>query len=484
MLSRDRTSAGDRMSDELFALVRALIRVGAPLALLAVAACQSAELPSAPAPGGKLAPSEALRSLTGATSTNIMPLAPPGDPQQYWGDARGLNDAGQVTGTVQTLGEFRPYLWSASTGVFTIITQTCCPTQVGTDVNDLGVAVGSSDGGPGGAGRGWVFEGGVYTTLSILPGLDQFRSARAVAINDAGVIVGSSQITTGPTHAVLWDDALVIQDLGTLGGTNSAAIDINASGQVIGSSQTAGNAATHFFLWSAGTGMQDLNTIIDPNVTSVVEINAAGQIIGSYTTTGGQSHAFLYTPGSGLLDLGTLGGTTSAPTGLNDNGQVVGSSTLADGTMHAFLWTPTDGMEDITAITGVPEVRRLNDNLQTLTGTAAPTTAPNSSSRTLPQLVQLQFTPSGGGGGENAPPVAAFTWSCERKKCSFDASGSTDDHGIVSYVWDFDKDKGGGKTHGVKTHTTYPKGGTHDVMLTVTDTNGQTNSVTHTVALP
>jgi len=166
------------------------------------------------------------------------------------------------------------------------------------------------------------------TTLPILAGGDPEQFAGAVAINDAGLIVGYSPSPTG-RHAVLWSAAGVVQDLGTLGGSTSEAIDINSSGLVIGKSLIAGDAATHFFLWSTETGMQDLNTLLG-EITSVVEINDAGQIIGTHIATGGASHAFLYTPGSGLRDLGTLGGATSAPTGLNNAGQVVGSSELAD----------------------------------------------------------------------------------------------------------------------------------------------------------
>ena len=42
---------------------------------------------------------------------------------------------------------------------------------------------------------------------------------------------------------------------------------------------------------------------------------------------------------------------------------------------------------------------------------------------------------------ENKRPVAAFTYSCAGQtnahQCAFDASGSTDDTGIVSYRWEW-----------------------------------------------
>jgi probable HAF family extracellular repeat protein len=427
--------------------------------------------------GSTLVPTVARRTLTGATSTPILPEPEPGMTMR--GDARGLNASGQVTGTELGLAprsdDFKPYRWTPGSGAVKLIG--CCDTEWGEDINDAGVVVGSAQTSQIEGNHAFVAVGESMVALPILAGGSSEDHSGAVAINNAGQIVGFSPSPTG-RHAVLWSAAGVIQDLGTLGGSTSQAIDINASGLVIGKSLVAGDAATHFFLWSLETGMQDLNTLLGA-VTSVVEINDAGQITGTYTATGGASHAFLYTPGSGLLDLGTLGGTTSTPTGLNNAGQVVGSSTLADASTHAFLWTPTDGMEDITAITGITAVHRLNDDLQTLAGPVGAPTRPSDFSTTgSPLLVQLDFTPT----VADAPPVAAFTWSCIRKQCAFDARSSTDDHGIVSYAWDFDRDHGGGHARGALARTTYPKGGTHEVTLTVTDTQGQTSSVTHTVA--
>jgi probable HAF family extracellular repeat protein len=450
-----------------------------PALLLALLAACGVEMPTHPT-GRPPAPTEALHALTGASSTQIFPTVPPGEIQPV-GVAVGLNDAGQVTGSAYSLvlsdDDFVAFRWSSGSGAVALVG--CCDTKWGNDINDAGTVVGVAQTSALLGNHAWVATSTSMTTLPALAGSNPELSSGAVAVNNPGQVVGVSPSGMFAYHAVLWSAAGAIQDLGTLGGTNSAAIDINDAGQVIGWSQIAGDAATHFFLWTVGTGLQDLNTVIHPDVTSVVEINAAGQISGTYLTTNGESHAFLYTPGSGLRDLGTLGGSTSAPTGLNDRGDVVGSSTLADGSTHAFLWTASNGMEDVTEITGIAEVHRLNDELQTLTGALAP--SPNPVTGHLsPRLVQLNVTPT----VADAPPVAAFTWSCARKQCVFDASTSSDDDRIVAYAWDFDKDKGGGRTKGAIVKTTYPKGGTHDVVLTVTDTKGQTNSVTHTVTLP
>ena len=373
------------------------MRLAGPSALLVFALCAACGSDAATGPTeNTLAPAVAVRTLTGATSVEILREVAPGSPIRA--DARGLNASGQVTGAQLGLltvgGDFAPY--RSTPGSAVVALEGCCNTQWGADISTAGVVVGTAQSGLLVGTRGFVTIGTTVKSLPILADADPERSAGAVAVNDAGLIVGYSPSAAG-RHAVLWSATGVIQDLGTLGGSTSEAIDVSASGVVIGRSKIAGDTATHFFLWSAETGMQDLNTRLGA-ITSVVEINDAGQIIGTFTTSGGASHAFLFTPGSSLRDLGTLGGATSEPTGLNDAGQVVGSSALADGSMHAFLWTPTDGMEDITAVSGIRTVRRLNAKLQTLGGpVASPTSLPDFSTAGDPLLVQLHFTPASSG---------------------------------------------------------------------------------------
>jgi probable HAF family extracellular repeat protein len=444
----------------------------AALALALLAAC-SGESPTDPT---ALTPGKPVRTLTGGAGAPVLPLRPDWDPQVI-GVAIGLNNTGQVTGSESGLvsidGDFKPFRWSAGTGTVKLVG--CCDTESGNDINDAGAVVGVAQTNALDGSRGFVATGTTMTALSILPGGDPESSAGAMAINNSGQIVGVSPASGFSQHAVLWDDQGSIQDLGTLGGTNSLAIDINDAGQVIGSSQTSGNAATHFFLWSSINGMTDLESLIGTPITSVLEINASSQITGTFTTAGGESHAFLYTPGSGLEDLGTLGGTTSEPTGLNDHGDVVGSSTLGDGTTHAFLWTAADGMEDITALSGINDVRRLNVDLQTLTGALAPAPVPQTGDLN-PRLVQLQVTQS------NAPPTPVFTVNCNGLTCVLDATGSLDDKPGLSYSWNLDKFPGGSAIGAVVT-VTYPHASTRNVTLTVTDASGVSRSTSRTFAI-
>jgi PKD repeat protein len=82
----------------------------------------------------------------------------------------------------------------------------------------------------------------------------------------------------------------------------------------------------------------------------------------------------------------------------------------------------------------------------------------------------------------NEPPEADFTGSCNNttRTCSFNGTGSTDDHGIASYRWKYgDGTQGTGPT---SSHT-YAAAGSYQVTLTVGDGGGLTNSLARTVTL-
>ena len=82
-----------------------------------------------------------------------------------------------------------------------------------------------------------------------------------------------------------------VTDLGTLGGSVSYGLGINASGQVTGTSYTTGDSAQHAFLISSPyTPMTDLGTL-GGSSSYVAGINASGQVTGySYTTAVQSEH--------------------------------------------------------------------------------------------------------------------------------------------------------------------------------------------------
>lgn len=185
----------------------------------------------------------------------------------------------------------------------------------------------------------------------------------ALAVNALGQIVGNSTVAGDATqHGFLSQSGTGMTDLGTLGGTSSqvasndgfGARAINASGQVVGWSSVAGDASQHAFLWQSGTGMTDLGTL-GGTFSYAFAVNAVGQVAGYSTTVGsagGTRHAFLWQNGTGMTDLGTLGGTFSTALAVNPFGQVVGYSATAGGPAHAFLWQSGTGMTDLGTLGG------------------------------------------------------------------------------------------------------------------------------------
>jgi probable HAF family extracellular repeat protein len=112
----------------------------------------------------------------------------------------------------------------------------------------------------------------VVNNLGNLTGVDG-SSVQALALNEAGQVVGQSIDADGKTHAFRTAPNRAIKaldDLGTLSGNFSAAAGINYrypyDSQVVGAASTTNDAAFHAFLWTGkvfnGGTMVDLNTRI------------------------------------------------------------------------------------------------------------------------------------------------------------------------------------------------------------------------------
>lgn len=160
-------------------------------------------------------------------------------------------------------------------------------------------------------------------------------SSQALGINASGQVVGWSNTSSGSQqHAFLWKNG-IIQDLGTFGGNASFAYGINDNGQVVGTylNTDNGNIA---FLWQNGI-VQNLGAWSD-YYSIAYGINDNGQVVGAYVNAGTYKEGgFLWHNGI-MLDIGTLGGNDTLAYGVNNEGQVAGASDGSDNQFHAFLW--------------------------------------------------------------------------------------------------------------------------------------------------
>jgi len=264
-------------------------------------------------------------------------------PGALWTTAFKINDSGQVVGQyADTSGTRHGFLLSA--GTYTTID---CPSPYTAGsgafgINNLGDIVGgcSAPGGINGfygTSPGFVLSGGVMTLLPD-PGSYGGASVQAYDINDAGQIVG---LYTDPClcggHGFLYSGG-IYTTLDIPGYINTQAYGINNLGQIVGlTSATFGGGDAHGFILDGG-----VYTIIDhPDVAAVpynslYEINDSGRMVGFYVDTSGVQHGY-------LLDSGTFtsvdhpSAQATGLTGITSQGRLTGNYADLASVGHGFV---------------------------------------------------------------------------------------------------------------------------------------------------
>ena len=239
-----------------------------------------------------------------------------------YGTITGLNNSGQVVGTV----------YIQDKGNVTVLTR------------------------PGGAGPYKTFGLNVYF--------------HGHGINSVGEVAGQLINSTLHSHAALSgpQGSGVPKDLGSLGGDFSFGIGVNSSGQVSGTSRLYNNTQHAFLSGPNGGPLKDLGTL-GGAYSNGAGVNDLGQVSGTSDTSASSpqfsvQHAFLSGPNGGpLKDLGLLGATGSITDStlnsqsyrVNQHGQVTGSSQIVAGFgIHAFLSGPNGGtpLQDLGTLSG------------------------------------------------------------------------------------------------------------------------------------
>ena len=198
--------------------------------------------------------------------------------------------------------------------------------------------------------QGFRWQNGGMTALPTLGGNNSF----ATGVNEGDQIVGGAETSTKGHrcgkpqrfvyYGVIWQPNGTTATLPPYAGdTVSFANAISNSGDVAGYSGSCGNlddalTAKHALLWQSGSAI-DLGNLGGTANNVPRAINNRGQIVGSSNVAGNAtSHAFLWQNGV-MSDLGTLpGDVSSTANGINDKGQIVGASCPANGSCRAFIW--------------------------------------------------------------------------------------------------------------------------------------------------
>ena len=213
------------------------------------------------------------------------------------------------------------------------------------------------------------------TDLGVLSGPGAYPSA----INAEGEVVGHADLYNMYSHAFLYTGSGALINLGSFAGDSSVseATGINNSGTVVGQSDSGASAVA--FVYTQSTGMVNLGTL-GGQYSDARAVNNYGQIVGVADTAGGYPDGFIYSPGGQMTDLGpyqaccindsclvaavqgsgstcttylssggtgawvnigSLGGTYTAPYGMNNLGEVVGGSsvTTANGGPQPFVFS-------------------------------------------------------------------------------------------------------------------------------------------------
>jgi probable HAF family extracellular repeat protein len=238
-----------------------------------------------------------------------------------------INNAGQMAGTHQVDGaEAHAAIYAG--GVVTDLGAFDGSYSYATAINEAGAVAGNL-GAVAGAEHAFLYQHGVMRDIGV---------AFAAAVNASGAVVGRKAdfAASGSTGFVYHDG--VVTELGQLGSGNmSLAAAINDAGHIVGESNIAvdGQVPTRPYLYD-GEALHDLGTLADRGVNSAVAINNAGQVAGYSEAADGRMHAFFYEHGV-MTDLGSFGGLDITIGGMNQHGQVVGTGNTWDGPDIAFI---------------------------------------------------------------------------------------------------------------------------------------------------
>lgn len=263
-----------------------------------------------------------------------------------------INDASTIVGNSNRPGlSFPEGFLRAPDGTFTFIPSSQAGQLSVVAVNSSGTVVGSFlDPAPYNpvVGAFTLMSGGQYSYYPFALPYNNlaFVNLAMTSINESGQVVGylSAENTIngtpfasaliGPTNGAL--TSIVVPSYGI----PTSANHINVNGDVVGVT-VAGNG-THGFLYHSSDGTFVLLDAGTSGFTEAIDINASGAIIGTLTDTARVPHSFLRTPDGTytVFDPPGVGTSGSHPIRINASGEILGGFVDNVFVSHGYIRTP------------------------------------------------------------------------------------------------------------------------------------------------
>ncbi|MDR6907753.1 putative HAF family extracellular repeat protein [Agromyces sp. 3263] len=269
----------------------------------------------------------------------------------------GLTDDGVVAGDRQYEARMTPTTWTADGGFVNLeVQEDGYGSALG--INEEHTAVGVVTGDDGGfIPAQWSADGSL--TRIGTPDWRSYSGGYATGVNDEGIAIGFAELTEqdsdGLWHA--YSDGFSRTSDGTFhkldhlststSGTQPRAI--NGAGTVVGQSLDADHAP-RAVRWDAATGaVSDLGTLPGQSSAVALDVNASGTVVG---VSG--DDAFVWSEAGGMTRLADYGYDAAAEK-VSDDGWVLGSIELAPYFPVSAMWDPQGRLWDLSGMVPVAE---------------------------------------------------------------------------------------------------------------------------------
>lgn len=209
-------------------------------------------------------------------------------------------------------------------------------------------------------------------TTTPLPGLQGVTFSSAASINDAGMIVGTSNDVQGDIHGVFWTGSTAVSPTrlefpAHPGGEFGAAFGVNNDGDVVGETNNAtGGRDAIFWLGTAGTPAAASPVVLTPvagaTFNAAYDINDGKRIVGeAQSATGTKAVTWtlavsggVVTPSQPMMLGEPVGATASSAYAIGEDNQIVGEHTLASGAVNGILWTLSADGATVASMIALP----------------------------------------------------------------------------------------------------------------------------------